>query len=65
MTFKASTWIGRNALRKLKESLVNLELDDDLIESIDDYLSVNNTGDYLMNIFTSEEVRRLSELEKD
>ena len=63
MMFKASTWIGRNALKKLSKVVRNY--DSDIADSIDDYLSVNNHGEYLMNILTSEEIRRLQNLEKD
>lgn len=61
--FKASTWIGRNALKRLM--IVLKDYDETISESIEDYLSVNNQGEYLMNVLSSEEIRKLQSLEKD
>jgi hypothetical protein len=65
MGFNKSTWIGRYALKRLQRNLIDLELDSDIIESIDGYLSINNRGNYLINIFSDEQIYRLQQLEKD
>lgn len=61
--FRPSTWVGRNTLKRLM--IVLKDHDKDISENIEDYLSVNNHGEYLMNILTSEEIRKLQSLEKD
>lgn len=61
--FKPSTWMGRNALKRL--AIVMSDYDNGITEAINDYFSDGtNHGDYLMNILWDWQILELQRLSK-